>query len=80
MIRQYQKQEIITEATFPFTQRKLRYQLKYQGKISKKGKQLPDKRFDSSTEGLMYIFISVRNTSFLCGAEIRDVQQEEKSC
>ena len=52
MIRQYQKQEIITEATFPFTQRKLRYQLKYQGKISKKGKQLPDKRFDSSTERL----------------------------
>ena len=51
MIRTYNKSEMISETTFPFTRRELRYQLQYQGKISKKGKQLPDKRFDNTTEG-----------------------------
>lgn len=61
MIRQYQKQEIITAATFPFTQRKLRYQLKYQGKNGK-----PDKRFDSSTEGLcIFLYPSGTQTFYV---------------
>ena len=78
MIRQYQKQEIITEATFPFTQRKLRYQLKYQGKISKKGKQLPDKRFDSSTEGLC-IFLYPSGTQVFYAVQRLEMYNKKKN-
>jgi hypothetical protein len=60
VIRQYHKQEIITAATFPFTQRKLQYQLQYQGKNGK-----PDKRFDSSIEGLcIFLYLSGTQTFY----------------
>ena len=78
MIRTYNKSEIISETTFPFTQRKLRYQLQYQGKISKKGKQLPDKRFDSSTEGLC-IFLYPSGTQVFYAVQRLEMYNKKKN-
>ena len=78
MIRTYNKSEIISETTFPFTQRKLRYQLQYQGKISKKGRQLPDKRFDSSTEGLC-IFLYPSGTQVFYAVQRLEMYNKKKN-